>query len=132
MRETRPRPDARLLHALVVCDDEDTSLQLRDYLAQAGVRARATRQLDDAWRQDGSGAIVLLPDAFDPGAVTDGLRRLSSRSPPPWVIVVTAVPRLFEPLLESWGHPDSVVVMPKPVWGWTILDLLRGWQNRSA
>jgi hypothetical protein len=132
MRETRARPDAALLQALVVCDDEDTSLQLRDYLARAGVSARATRQLDDAWRQDGGAALVLLPDAFDAGAVTDGLSRLSSRVPPPLVIVVTALPRLFEPLLASWGNPDSVVVMPKPVWGWTILDLLRGWQNRSA
>ena len=132
MRQTRARPHAALLQALVVCDDEDTSIQLRDYLVQAGVGARATRQLDDAWRQDGGGAIVLLPDDFDAGAVTAGLSRLSSRSPPPLVIVITAVPRLFEPLIDSWGSPDSVVVMPKPVWGWTILDLLRSWHSRPA
>jgi hypothetical protein len=66
-----------------------------------------------------------LPDDFNAGEVTDGLVQLLSSASSPFVIVVTADPRLYEPLIESMGNRESVVIMPKPVWGWTILDLLR-------
>lgn len=113
------------LTVLVVCDDDDTLIRLRDYLTHAGVEARATRRLSDAWGEHPSGAVVLMPDDFDTAEVTEGLSRLLSRLPAPLVIVVTAGPRLFEALVQSLGAPDSVVVMPKPVWGWTILEVLR-------
>jgi len=119
------------LSALVVCDDDDTLLRLRDYLLRAGVQTRATRRLCDAWQASGE-AIVLLPDDFDTGEVTDGLSRVLSRSPAPFIIIVTAVARLFEPLIQSLDSAHSVVIMPKPVWGWTILDLLRGWNDRAV
>ena len=117
-------PDESLT-ALIVCDDDDTLIRLREYLTRAGVEARATRRLSDAWGERASGAVVLMPDDFDMGEVTDCLRRLLSRVPAPLVIVVTAAPSRFEPLVRRFGAPNSVVVMPKPVWGWTILDLLR-------
>jgi hypothetical protein len=118
------------LCAMVVCDDDDTLMRLRDYLVRAGVETQATRRLADAWTQPERVSIVLLPDDFDAGEVTDGLCNLLVRSPSPLLIVVTTAPRLFEPLIESLGNPESVVIMPKPVWGWTILDLLR--QGRDA
>jgi hypothetical protein len=118
------------LRALVVCDDDDTLLRLRDYLVRAGVETEATRRLADAWSQPSTVSIVLLPDDFDVGEVTDGLCNLLMRSPSSRLIVVTTTPRQFEPLIESVGSTDSVVIMPKPVWGWTILDLLR--QGRDA
>jgi hypothetical protein len=114
--------------ALVVGDDDDTLLRLRDYLLRAGVPTRATRSLCDAWSSSGE-AIVLLPDDFDSGEVTDGLSRVLSRPPVPFIIIVTAAARLFEPLIQSLDSAHSVVVMPKPVWGWTILDLLRAWND---
>jgi hypothetical protein len=110
---------------LVVCDDDDTLIRLRDYLVRAGVETRATRRLGDAWGRPASECIVLLPDDFNAGEVTDGLVQLLSSASSPFVIVVTADPRLYEPLIESLGNRESVVIMPKPVWGWTILDLLR-------
>jgi hypothetical protein len=113
--------------ALVVCDDDDTLIRLRNYLVRAGVPTRATRRLADAWQPASGEAIVLLPDDFDTGEVTDGLSRLFSRPAAPFMVIVTAGPRLFEPLIQSLGSSDSVVIMPKPVWGWTILELLRGW-----
>ncbi len=113
------------LRAIVVCDDDDTLIRLRDYLARAGVETQATRRLADAWENHASQSIVLLPDDFDEGEVTDGLCSRILRVPSPLFIIVTAGPRLFEPVLESLGHPASIVIMPKPVLGWTILDLLR-------
>jgi hypothetical protein len=128
-----PRPRAKLVppssDALVVSDDPELLTQLRDYLIRAGVPARATRRLGDAWLRGSSEALVLLPDDFETGQVTDGLSRLLSLPRCPLVIVITAGPRLYEPLIESCGNPESVVLMPKPVWGWTILDLLRAWKD---
>jgi hypothetical protein len=115
---------------LVVGDDAELLVQLCDYLARAGVRARATRVLAEAWRSESGEAVVLFPDDFAAGDVTDGLSCWLSRAARPLLIVITAGPRLFEPLVESLGGPESVVIMPKPIWGWAILDLLRSW-NRS-
>src|SRR6187401_848663 len=36
---------------LIVCDDDTTLIRLRHYLERGGVRARATRLLQDAWRE---------------------------------------------------------------------------------
>jgi hypothetical protein len=115
---------------MIVCDDDDTLIRLRDYLVRAGVQTLATRRLADAWEQPTSLSIVLMPDDFDAGEVTDGLCHLLARTPNAIVIIVTAVPRLFEPLIESLVNPESFVIMPKPVWGWTILDLLRQGSGR--
>jgi hypothetical protein len=117
---------------LVVCDDDDTLIRLRDYLVRAGVETRATRRLEDAWGRPASECIVLLPDDFNTGEVTDGLVQLLSSASSPFVIVVTADPRLYEPLIETLGNRESVVIMPKPVWGWTILDLLRQRRGTTA
>ena len=113
--------------ALIVGDDAELLGQLHAYLTRAGVEARATRRLDDAWRRGSAESIVLFPDDFDTGEVTDGLSLLLTRSSCPRVIVITAGPRLFEPLIECFAARDSFVIMPKPVWGWAILDLLRSW-----
>lgn len=110
---------------LVVGDDDDTLIRLRDYLVRAGVEARATRRLAEAWGRPANECVVLLPDDFSVGEVTDGLVELICRASSPFLIVVTAGPRLYEPLIEGLGRRESVVIMPKPVWGWTILDLLR-------
>jgi hypothetical protein len=112
---------------LVVGDDAELLVQLCDYLARAGVQARATRVLAEAWRRESAEAVVLFPDDFDAGDVTDGLSCVLSRAASPLVIVITAGPRLFEPLIESLGGAESVVILPKPIWGWVILDLLRSW-----
>jgi hypothetical protein len=117
-----PKPSA-----LIVSDDDDTLLRLRDYLVRAGVETEATRRLGDVWGRSASQSIVLLPDDFDAGEVTGGLEQLLLRASSPFVIIVTAGPRSYEPLIESLGNPPSVVIVPKPVWGWTILDLLRQW-----
>jgi hypothetical protein len=126
MSESHASPEATASCVLVVGADAELLEQLRHYLTRAGIRARGTRCLDEAWRTARGQALVLFPDDFDAGAVADGLGRVCSGSPYPKVIIITAGPRLFDPLLESLGRPDSVVVMPKPVWGWTILELLRG------
>lgn len=128
MGGTHARSAPLATRTLIVGGDADLLGQLRDYLSHAGVEARASRRLNDAWRRGSAEAVVLFPDDFEAGEVTDGLSLLLARSPCPRVIVITAGPRLFEPLIECFAASDSVVILPKPVWGWAILDLLRSWQ----
>lgn len=132
MSTNRAQSSAPSPRTLVVGDDDDTLIRLRDYLVRAGVEARATRQLAEAWAWPANECVVLLPDAFDAGEVTDGLVELLSRASSPFLIVVTAGPRLYEPLIEGLPHRESVLIMPTPVWGWTILDLLRQWAGTTA
>jgi hypothetical protein len=129
MAGTHARSARLATGALIVGDDADLLGQLHDYLTRAGVETRATRRLDEAWRRGSAEAIVLFPDDFDTGEVTDGLSLLLARSRCPRVIVITAGPRLFELLIECLAARGSVVIMPKPVWGWAILDLLRSWHQ---
>lgn len=124
MPNTRAQAARANISALLVCDDDDTLIRLRDYLTKSGVQVRATRQLADAWRNPGA-AVVLLPDDFDTDEVTDCISHLLSGKSSPFLIVITAVTRLFEPFADGLGQPGRVVIMPKPVWGWSILDLLR-------
>jgi hypothetical protein len=127
-QKRKPRGDT-----LVVCDDDDTLLRLREYLGRAGVPTRATRRLEQAWLEaESCAALVLLPDDFDMTAVTGGLCRVLSRRPCPLVILVTAVRQHLEPLLTTIEHPESVIYTAKPVWGWTILDILRNGQARET
>jgi hypothetical protein len=130
MATTRPHEPKPSETTLVVCDDDDTLIRLQDYLRRAGVPTKATRQLEVAWTEaESCSTLVLLPDDFDTGVVTDGLYRVLSHWPCPLVVLVTAARQHLEPLLTTVAHPEAIVFTPKPVWGWTILDLVR---NREA
>ena len=125
-RDREPTPAT-----LVVCDDDGTLLRLREYLTKAGFSFRGARKLADAWRQARSCAsMVLMADDFDTGEVVAGMLGMLARPPKPFVVIVTSARRQLEPiaLLEQ---PGSVVIIPRPAWGWTIVDLLRGRRARS-
>jgi hypothetical protein len=110
---------------LIACDNDETLIRLRDYLSRAGIEARATRSLVDAVRPSQRlDALVLFPDDFDTGEVTDGLLDLLGAGSGALLVLVTADSQSFEPLLASSGS-TRWVLMPKPAWGWTILDVLR-------
>ena len=111
------------MNVLIVCDNDETLLGLRGYLIGAGVNAHATRRLSDAWGQSGTvEAMVLFPDDFDPQEVSDGLTRSLQKFPRTLAVVVTGDPQRFNSLVAGFR---SSVVMAKPAWSWTILDVLR-------
>jgi len=74
--------------------------------------------------------MVLLADDFDPGDVVAGLLGMLARPPTPFVIIVTSARRQLEPI-ALFEQADSVVIIPRPAWGWTIVDLLRGRRRRG-
>lgn len=68
-------------------------------------------------------AVVLFPDDFSAQAVNAALADLRRNRPAALPVLVTSDPRRFDGL-----HGDKHIaplVVPKPVWGWSILDAIR-------
>jgi len=119
------RGSAQLLRVLVVSDHDATLLGLCDYLRGAGIVVRATRRLADVRDQAADlAAIVLFPDDFEADEVIAEVRQLLGSLPPLQVLVVTEAPARFAAVgVAEVGR--APVVIAKPAWGWTILDILR-------
>ena len=68
--------------------------------------------------------VVLFPDDFRPDLVFSALATLRSKRPETLPVIVTKEPKRF----ESLSSPENCIVplvIPRPVWGWTILDAIR-------
>jgi hypothetical protein len=106
----------------IVSNNPETLDGLQSYLNAAGVAARCTSDLDDCARvaSPRTLAFVLFPDDFTWERVVALVAELASERPTALPVLVTAHPRRFESLMS-----DKVLVMPRPVWGWTILEAIR-------
>jgi hypothetical protein len=114
-----------MLRVTIVSANSETLDGLQTYLKQAGVRARATRTLgteDDAGAAPS--AIVFFPDEFRREDVIVEIARLQRARPEVLAVIVTREPRQFEGIATDEGAQTPIVI-PKPAWGWTILDVIR-------
>ncbi len=95
---------------------------LHSYLRNAGLTAHTLRDLDDFSRRADTSidALVLFPDDFRWESVIAAVAELAERHPHALPVLVTARPQCFEKLAGT-----TVLVVPRPVWGWTILDAIR-------
>jgi len=116
----------RPLHVTIVSDNPETTDGLEFYLRRAGVTTTGTRHIEKASEMTppASSAVVLFPDDFRSEAVTSALASLRTQRPSALPVLVTKEPKQFELLPSSDGGLLPLVV-PKPVWGWTILDAIR-------
>ena len=99
---------------------------LQKYLARAGVKSRGVLRPSALLQQThGVHAVVAFPDDFDANEAADALSELQHRDGDIALVLVTAKPAWFSGI----GATDSrrrVVLLPRPAWSWTILDVLRG------
>jgi DNA-binding NtrC family response regulator len=104
----------------VVSDNAETLDGLERYLCDAGIAARGTRRLDQAWEivAASRSVVVLFPDDFPTIRVFAALAALKRRRPGALPVIVTKDYRRF-------ASAEGAVVIPKPVWGFTILDAVR-------
>lgn len=120
------RPSAGSLHVAVVADNPETIDALHAYFSQAGIASNGTRTLNDADRMvPATTALVLFPDDFDPGDIVTFITSLRSARPKLLVLLVTGTPQSFRSALGPDGHSLPPMVLPKPAFGWNILDALR-------
>jgi DNA-binding NtrC family response regulator len=111
---------ARGISVAVVSDNAETLDGLERYLRDAGIAARGTRSLDEAWEmvEPSRSVVVVFPDDFPTIRVFAALAALKRRRPGTLAVLVTKDHRRF-------ASAEGAVVIPKPVWGFTILDAVR-------
>jgi DNA-binding NtrC family response regulator len=104
----------------VVSDNAETLDGLERYLCDAGIAARGTRCLDQAWEMvaPSRSVVVVFPDDFPTIRVFAALAALKRHRPDAMPVIVTKDYRRF-------ASAEGAVVIPKPVWGFTILDAVR-------
>lgn len=118
---TQERPQE---HVTIVAANAETLDNLQLYLTRAGVAARATRKLDQS-DADPCDAVVFFPDDFALGEVEKELRRLHGESTV-LALLVTCRPAKFTAAANATKSGKlRTIIIPKPAWGWTILDTIR-------
>jgi hypothetical protein len=111
------------LRVTIVCSNEETLDGLEAYLRQAGIVVHATRALEEKLARE-CDAMVFFPDEFATDAALAVMVGAHRERPAMRVVVVTHQRDRFAAAL---GSEDVVAtVIPKPAWGWTILDAIRG------
>jgi hypothetical protein len=106
----------------LVSSDPDTLWGVHDYLARSGASLSSTSRLEQASEEaSDADAIVLFADDYPHDAVVSTIAGLSSRL----VVIVTGRGSEFEPLRARRDLRTRVIVLPRPTWGWMLLDAVR-------
>lgn len=123
---TLRRPATGALRALLIGRDADSLAALRVYLRGAGVIVRATSALSGAARVGrATTAVVLFPDGYAVAPAASVIRKIRATLPRVLVVLVTSSPQSFRPAIQPEALSTAPLVLPKPAYGWTILDAIR-------
>ena len=123
VRRSSPKPN----YVTVVADNPQTLKGLDSYFKGAGVASNGTHRLQDvSIVPPAATAVVLFPDDFHCGEVEATIVSLRRARPKLLIVVVTGAPQHLGAALEPDGHSVPPLVLPKPAFGWTILDAIRG------
>lgn len=120
------------LHVAVVSKNPETLDGLEAYLQRAGVTTSGTLQIEQSAQLGAAAsAIVVFPDDFDWDAVVPALTECLRANPRALPVLVTKAPQRFEAI--AWPKDGAVpLLVPKPAWGWTILDAIRAHLSNSS
>jgi hypothetical protein len=128
MRATK-KMEARPAYVTIVSGNPETLDGLQQYLGRAGIPSRTTRAFTDLTvvAPGYVTATVIFPDDFAEDAMlalVATLRRKRSRL---LILLITRAPQRFRSVLDG---DDARLPMPtvlaKPLFGWLILDAIRG------
>lgn len=113
----------------IISGNPETLDGLQGYLQGAGFAVRSTRDVGACATMTSKRtlAIILFPDDFRCEGVVAALAQLEKLRAPALPILVTAHPQRFANLRN-----EEVLIVPRPVWGWTILDALRAHSERRT
>jgi malonyl CoA-acyl carrier protein transacylase len=114
------------LHLTIVTGNPETLDGLELYVRRAGASANGTRRISELVEMTPAlaSAVVLFPDDYEWEAVLSALEQVRTERPRVLLVVITSAARRFE-LLPLLGGAIPPLVIPKPVWGWRILDSIR-------
>ena len=111
-------------HVTIVAASAETLDGLQGYLSLAGLDAHGTNHLGELARKNCS-AVVLFPDEFSSTTVLRELTRLRKEHPTVLPLLVTSEPQRYSGIADTGGKALQPVVIPKPAWGWTILEAIQ-------
>jgi DNA-binding NtrC family response regulator len=116
-------PDGRVL---VVASNLETLDSMRDYFNQTGITSSERKALNPLAELAGAvRALVIFPDDFPRHEASAYLSMVRTRRPDLPVVVVTREPNVYAAITATNGRPLAAVVLPRPAFGWAILDALR-------
>lgn len=115
---SRPSPPRTVT---IVSANRETLDELKAYLERAGLRARAlprmaVRSLEHPQRS----VLVVFPDEFSIDEVLVEIACVGREHPHVLSLIVTRQPLRFGTVAS-----ETVTVLPKPAWGWTILEAIQ-------
>jgi hypothetical protein len=110
----------------IVASRRETRDDLAHYLGETGFRADTLTALHERDVHADARALVLFPDDFEAAAVGQFLDALRRARPRLLVVVVTRAAGAFERMLAPRAGTSTPVVLPRPPFGWAIVDALRG------
>lgn len=111
-------------HVTIVATSAETLDGLQGYLSLAGLDAHGTSHLGELGRKN-CAAVVLFPDNFSSAMVLRELMRLREEHPTVLPLLVTSEPQRYGAITDTGRKALQPVVIPKPAWGWTILDAIQ-------
>jgi hypothetical protein len=126
---TKKRAESLATYVTIVSRNPETLDGLQDYLGRVGIPSHTTRALSDvkAVAPEHATATVIFPDDFAEASVLALVLELRRKRPRLLILLITRSPNRFRATL-CVEDPRSVapIVLPKPLFGWVILDAIRG------
>ena len=115
------------MHVSIVSANPETLDGLHAYLCGAGVPSHCTRAVQDLVlaSPESATAAVIFPDDFEHEEVLTVVRELRRARPRLLSLIVTREPHRFRDVTQADGRSLPPIVLPKPSFGWDILDAIR-------
>jgi hypothetical protein len=125
---TPSKPENSPSYVTIVSNNPETLDGLQQYLRNAGVPSHSTRAVHKVAvvAPDCATATVIFPDEFEETAVVSLLNELRRKHPRLLTLLVTRAPNRFRSILHTDEWSNAPIVLPKPSFGWDILDAIRG------
>ena len=111
---------------IVVSENPETIDGLQTYFGSVGIAAQSARTLEvTSSLPERTTAVIFFPDEFGVEDVIRRVQALHKKRPRLLLLLVTGDPRRFSAALAAGRQDAALLVLPKPVFGWTIVDAIR-------
>jgi len=126
------RTNSKSNHVAVIAENPQTLANLDAYFKRLGVTSSGSRSLTEKRAiPSAATALVLFPDDYSSGDVEAFVIALRRTRPKLFVVLVTSAPQNFGMVTQPDGRTVPPLVLPRPAFGWTILDAIRGAETRT-
>ena len=120
------RPPVKPRLVTVVAESQQTLDTLCSYFERVGIAGNAARELGDvSMLATDATSLVLFPDGFERLQVEAFVLALRRARPSLLILLVSSAPQHLGAALEPDGSSLPPLVLPRPAFGWTILDAIR-------